>query len=69
VPTRVQIAGFLILAAGYAWLIRPAPGPRTRVTGFLVNAGMVVFAMSAVRWHIEGLCPGRYQPMCLPGLP
>ena len=66
VPTRLQITAFLLLAAGYAWFGNPASSRGVRIIGFLINAGVVIAAMSAVRWHIEGLCPGRYQPMCLP---
>jgi hypothetical protein len=73
VETRIQIAGFVTVAAAYEWWLRPRLGRLPSKGAFLVNALLATAALLGVRWQLEGLCPGYRRIHCLPevyaGLP
>lgn len=59
--TRKQIAAFIVIAAVWGWMDR-----RSGLTGFFINAAVAAAAIIAVRWQLEGLCPGSQVAGCLP---
>jgi hypothetical protein len=65
VETRIQIAIFVILAACYEWLGKPALGHSANRAAFVANAIAATIGILLARWHLEGLCPGVHQPLCL----
>lgn len=64
IETRMQIAAFVVLAAVWGWTNR-----RSGLVGFIVNSVASAAAIIAVRWWLEGLCPGVHVVACLPGSP
>jgi hypothetical protein len=68
VESRVQITCFVAVAAAYEWGVRPHLGRKPSRSGFLFNATLAVAALLAVRWHLEGLCPGYRRIHCTPDI-
>jgi hypothetical protein len=66
VETLAQILAFLFLAAAYEFVARPIVGKRPRIAGFAINAVLAAVEIVAIRWQLEGLCPGSYRPGCIP---
>lgn len=64
--TRLQILGSWILAAAVDRIGKPAIALRPSRTWCALAAAAASAGMLAVRWHLEGLCPHRYAPHCLP---
>ena len=64
--SRGQMLGFAALAAAYELISRPALGITPRLSGFAINAGVAIIAVLAIRWQLEGLCPGVKQVRCFP---
>lgn len=68
VETRIQVAVFVAIAAGYEWAMRPRLGRKPTSTGFLINATLAIAALLGMRWQLEGLCPGYRRIHCTPEL-
>lgn len=66
IETRLQLLGFVVLAAAYESRSRPALGIKPRLSGFAINAVVAIIGVVVVRWQVEGLCPGLKQSRCIP---
>jgi hypothetical protein len=66
VESRVQMAAFICVVAVNEWLARPARGRTPSIPWALINAFAAIAAILAVRWNLEGLCPGVIRERCFP---
>lgn len=64
--TRLQILGSWILALAVDRIGKPAIALKPSRTWCALAAAAASAGMLLVRWHLEGLCPHRYAPHCLP---
>lgn len=67
VETRLQMIGFIILAGCHEVFQSNRDNRRFDVKRFALNAALAALAIFAVRWQVEGLCPGHKVHRCLPG--
>jgi hypothetical protein len=66
IETRLQLLGFVVLAAAYELRSRPGLGIKPSLSGFAINAAVAMIGVILVRWQVEGLCPGLKQSRCVP---
>jgi hypothetical protein len=66
VESRLQMAAFIYAVAVNEWLAGPARGRNPSIAWALINAFAAIAAILAVRWNLEGLCPGVTRARCSP---